>query len=63
MALIESVENIKSVIPVDLLKTFKLPYANTNHSAQGLTLEKEYTIFDMNINREWCWVSLTRTDD
>ena len=66
VALIEPVENIKIVLPVELLKKFKLPYANTNHSVQGLTLEKEYTIFDMNtpyINREWCWVSLTRTDD
>ena len=48
MALIDPVENIKIVLPVDLLKKFNLPSANTNHSVQGLILEKEYTIFDMN---------------
>ena len=46
MALIEPVENIKIVLPVELLKKFKLPYANTNHSVQGLTLEKDYTILE-----------------
>jgi hypothetical protein len=66
MAIIEPVENIKIVLPVEMLNKFKLSYANTNHSVQGLTLEKAYTIFDMNtpyINRQWAWVSLTRTDD
>jgi hypothetical protein len=54
MAIIEPVEDIKIVLSVEMLNKFRLSYANTNHSVQGLTLE--YTIFDMNtpyINRQW----------
>jgi hypothetical protein len=62
MAIIEPVEKIEIVLPVEMLSKFRLSYANTNHSVQ----EKAYTIFDMNtpyIIRQWAWVSLTRTDD
>ena len=62
----EPVENVKIVVPIEMLNKFKLPYANTNHSVQGLTIDKNFTIFDLNtpyINRNWIWTSITRTDD
>lgn len=64
--IVEPVENKEITLPIDVLSKFKLSYANTNHSVQGLTIESNYTIFDVNtpyINRNWIWVSLTRTDD
>lgn len=66
VTLCEPIEDIKFTLPTSILSKFKLPYANTNHSVQGLTIEEDYTIFDANtpyINRQWIWVSLTRTDD
>ena len=66
MELNEPVANTKIVLPISMLSKFKLPYANTNHSVQGLTIEKAFTIFDINtpyINRNWIWTSITRTDD
>jgi hypothetical protein len=63
----EPVEDKHFTLPTKMLLTkFRLPYANTNHSVQGLTIEENYTIFDANtpyINRQWVWTSLTRTDD
>jgi hypothetical protein len=63
----EPVESVSMTLPISMLTTnFKLPYANTNHSVQGLTIEEDFTIFDMNtpyINRNWIWTALTRTDD
>ena len=63
----EPVECVSMTLPISMLTThFKLPYANTNHSVQGLTIEEDFTIFDMNtpyINRNWIWTALTRTDD
>jgi hypothetical protein len=63
----EPVESVSMTLPISHLTThFKLPYANTNHSVQGLTIEEDFTIFDMNtpyINRNWIWTALTRTDD
>ena len=43
MELTEPVEDLKIVLPIEMLSKFKLPYANTNHSVQGLTIEKEFT--------------------
>jgi hypothetical protein len=66
ITLCEQVENKTFTLPIAILSKFKLPYANTNHSVQGLTIEENYTIFDVNtpyINRQWIWTSLTRTDD
>ena len=45
MELNEPVEDLKIVLPIEILSKFKLPYANTNHSVQGLTIEKAFTIF------------------
>lgn len=65
ISLLEPVEGKTAIFPINVLSKFKLPYANTNHSVQGLTIEEEYTIFDSNtpyVNRNWVWVALTRTD-
>lgn len=51
---------------VHFFKYFKMDYALTVHSAQGLTIENEYTIFDCNtpyVSRRWIWTAITRTDD
>ena len=45
---------------------FNHPYCMTCDSAQGLTIEEEYTIFDCNIpytDREFVWTALTRGTD
>jgi hypothetical protein len=43
----EPVENVDIRIGSDILqKHFRLAYANTCHSVQGLTIEDEFTIFD-----------------
>lgn len=52
----EPVEDIDITLNIALIKHFKLPYANTNHSVQGMTIEDNYTIFDSNtayVNRNW----------
>ena len=63
----EPVENVDIRIGSDILqKHFRLAYANTCHSVQGLTIEDEFTIFDCDtayVNRNWVWTGLTRTDD
>ena len=66
VTLCEPVSEQTFTLPISIMSKFKLPYANTNHSVQGLTIEEDYTIFDANtpyINRQWVWTSLTRTDD
>jgi len=63
----EPVEDVTLRISTDILqKHFRLAYANTCHSVQGLTIEHEFTIFDCDtayVNRNWIWTALTRTDD
>lgn len=61
----EPVENNKFIISSGILKKhFRLPYACTNHSVQGMTIKNKWTIFDANtpyINRNWLWIAITRT--
>jgi hypothetical protein len=45
-------------------KSLQLPYCQTTHSLQGLTLDKDITLFDwheFNVTRDWFWTSITRT--
>lgn len=66
MKIKEPVSGEEIVLETYLLNKFKLPYALTNHSVQGLTIEDEYTIFDANaphVDRKWLWVALSRTDN
>jgi len=47
-------------------KYFKFPYCNTCHSNQGMTIDSDITIFDVNIpytDRNYIWTALTRVDD
>jgi hypothetical protein len=69
----EPVENIDLTFPISFLankdskaRHFRLNYANTSHSVQGMTIKDEYTIFDANtprMNRNCLWTCLTRTDN
>ncbi|DAC81756.1 TPA_asm: S1H [Trichoplax MELD virus] len=59
----EPVENKDIRLDVDKLKYFKLPYANTCDSVQGLTIKDKITIFDCNtpyVDRYFIWTALTR---
>ena len=49
-----------------MIKLFKLPYAQTINSVQGLSFDESITIFDSNtpyVSREHIWVALTRCRD
>jgi hypothetical protein len=52
---------------VDLKKYFRLSYANTCHSVQGLSINEKITIFNSNIDshvdRHYLWTALTRATD
>jgi hypothetical protein len=62
----EPVEKIKYSFKIEMLKHFRLPYANTVDSVQGMTIEDEFTIFDSNTpytDRSFIWTAISRTDD
>jgi hypothetical protein len=45
---------------------FKLPYARTCHSLQGLSIDEKITIFDLNhfmVGNKWIYTAITRTTD
>ena len=47
-------------------KHFKMPYANTCDSVQGLSIDNKITIFDCNtpyVDRYFIWTALTRSTD
>ena len=49
-------EGIEYSLPLSRLKHFRLPYANTCHSVQGLTIDEPITVFDCNtpyVDREF----------
>ncbi|DAC81521.1 TPA_asm: PolB-S1H [Capsaspora MELD virus 1] len=59
----EPLEQIDFNIPLDMLAKFTLNYCRTGHSTQGLTIDNEITIFDVNnprITRKWLWTAVTR---
>jgi len=46
-----------------IMKKFTLPYCYTCHSAQGVTIENKYVIFDYDnyyVNLKWLYVAITR---
>ena len=64
--IIEPVENIKMKLDLKLLKHFKLPFCNTCHSLQGLSVDEKITIFDCNlpyVDRNFVWTAITRVRD
>src|ERR1700722_12414147 len=51
-------EDIEYSLPLRLLKNFRLPYANTCHSVQGLTINEPITVFECNtpyVDKEFIW--------
>ena len=62
----EPVEGTSVTLPIDMLDSFKLPYANTCHSVQGLSINGPIKIFDINtpfVDRFFVWTALTRSTD
>jgi hypothetical protein len=56
----------KIELDYSMMKLFKLPYAQTINSVQGLSFDEAITIFDCNtpyVSREHVWVALTRCRD
>ena len=61
--IIEPVENIKMTFELKILKHFKLPYCNTVHSVQGLSIDEKITVFDCNTpytKHNFVWIAITR---
>ena len=62
----DPVENISVTTPIEMMDRFKLPYASTCHSVQGLSIDGPVTIFDVNtphVDRYFVWTALTRATD
>jgi len=63
------IDNLEEVFPVKLSELdmyFELPYARTCHSMQGLSVEGEITIFEIDhpyASIEWLYTAITRTTD
>lgn len=60
------VENTTFTFPISKLSYFSLPYANTCHSVQGISIDDKMTIFDVNtpyVDRYFVWTALTRARD
>jgi len=60
------IEDKTFTFPIDVLSHFQLPYANTCHSVQGLSLDGPITIFDVNtpyVDRYYVWTAITRATD
>ena len=60
-------ENDDIIVSIEQLESyFKLPYARTCHSQQGLLIDEKITIFDLNhfmVNTKWIYTAVTRTTD
>ena len=60
-------ENNTIIIPIEMIsKHFRLSYASTCHSFQGLSVDNMITIFDTNtprVTRKWIWTAITRSTD
>lgn len=62
----DEIENQKFTLDIKLLDIFKLPYAGTCHSVQGLSIDEGITIFDVNtphVDKYYIWTALTRSTD
>lgn len=60
------VEDSCFTFPIKMLSHFQLPYANTCHCVQGLSIDGPITIFDVNnayTDRYYVWTALTRSTD
>ena len=63
----EQLDNNDISLPYKVFnKHFKMPYANTCDSVQGLSIDNKITIFDCNtpyVDRYFIWTALTRSTD
>ncbi len=63
------ISDLETEFPVEISELdayFKLPYARTCHSMQGLSVKEEITIFEVNhprVSLEWLYTAITRTTD
>ena len=63
---VDPVEGTSMTLPTAKLNHFSLPYANTCHSVQGMSIDVPMTIFDVNtpyVDRYFVWTALTRATD
>ena len=66
--IVEPNEDVYITLKTENLTTlFRLPYANTCHSVQGLSITNKITIFNANIeqfaDRNWFWTAITRATE
>ena len=64
--IMDEFEGSTFTLDINLMKYFKLEYASTVHSVQGMSIEEPITIFDTNtpyVNRKFIWTALTRATD
>jgi len=62
----DEVEDERITLNIKMLDYFKLPYAGTCHSVQGLSIKDEMTLFDVNtpyVDKYFIWTALTRATD
>ncbi len=63
------ISDLETEFPVEISELdayFKLPYARTCHSLQGLSVKEEITIFEFNhphASLDWLYTAITRTTD
>jgi hypothetical protein len=60
------IEETSFTFPIEMLDHFNLPYANTCHSVQGMSIDGPITIFDVNtpyVDRFYMWTAITRATD
>ena len=53
-------------MPISNLNNFGLPYASTCHAVQGMSIDYEITVFDVDVphvDLNFIWVAITRARD
>ena len=56
-------EDYKIKLDINKLDLFKLPYCNTCHSVQGMSINEKLTLFDIDspyVDRNFIWTCITR---
>jgi len=63
----DDIEKMTMKLDIEMLKHFQLPYSETCHSVQGMSIDEELTVFDCNISshtdRYYVWTAITRATD
>jgi hypothetical protein len=64
--IVEEVEKVITVMNINNLDDFILSYASTCHAVQGLSINNEITVFDVDaphVDLNFVWVAITRARD